>query len=134
MQHLPHRPSVPIFVLSVSAWALSVSTSELRGSVQDTTGAAIAYARVQLTQTATGALRTVNSKVSGQKTSGGLFIWSMRTGQRAGHRVTCSMQMRGEYIVEVGSESFRLTPGDSILGRERYLTAGHSPAALAASY
>jgi hypothetical protein len=65
----------------------------------------------------------------------------MRTGQRAGHRVTYtimrmngSMHLRGEYIVEVGSESFRLTPGDSILGRERYLTAGHSPAALAASY
>jgi hypothetical protein len=27
-----------------------------------------------------------------------------------------SMQLRGEYIVEVGSESFRLKPGDSILG------------------
>jgi hypothetical protein len=80
MQHLPHRPSVLIFVLSVSAWAQSVSTSELRGTIQDTTGAAIAYARVQLTQTA-GALPTVNSKVSGQKTSGGLFIGACEPGK-----------------------------------------------------
>ena len=62
-------------------------------------------------------------KVSGQATSGGLFIIEHANRAKGGPPRHVHHQedewfyaIEGEYIVEVGSERFRLKPGDSILG------------------
>jgi Carboxypeptidase regulatory-like domain/TonB dependent receptor len=53
------------FVVSTSLTAQTISTSQIRGTIQDASGAAVAGAEVKLTQTATGSVRTVNSGADG---------------------------------------------------------------------
>ena len=65
MQCVTHKPSILFLVLTSSAWAQGISTSELRGTIQDATGGTVASARVQLAQLATGILRTVTSGPGG---------------------------------------------------------------------
>jgi mannose-6-phosphate isomerase-like protein (cupin superfamily) len=62
-------------------------------------------------------------KVSGPDTNGGLFIMEHANRTKGGpvrhvhhHEEEWFYALDGEYIVEVGSERFRLKPGDSILG------------------
>ena len=53
-------------LLSASvASAQTISTSQIRGVIQDSSGAAVAGASVKLTQTATGAVRTSTSAADG---------------------------------------------------------------------
>jgi quercetin dioxygenase-like cupin family protein len=61
-------------------------------------------------------------KVSGQDTGGGLFIMEHANRAKGGpprhlhhYEDEWFYAIEGEYIVEVGSERFRLKPGDSIL-------------------
>jgi hypothetical protein len=65
MQYLMYKPSVLVLILTVSVCAQGISTSELKGTIQDTTGAVVAGAHVQVRQAATGALRSVTSEHSG---------------------------------------------------------------------
>jgi len=51
--------------LSVVAWAQSVSTSLMKGTIEDSTGSAVPGAQVRATQTETGAVRTVISGPDG---------------------------------------------------------------------
>jgi hypothetical protein len=57
-------------LLTVSAWSQAISTSEIRGTIHDTTGAVLSGAEVKLTQTATQAVRTATSDAQG------LYIFS----------------------------------------------------------
>jgi len=55
-------------VLSISCaavWAQSLSTSQISGTIKDTTGSAVPGAEVKATQTATGAVRTLTSGPDG---------------------------------------------------------------------
>ena len=54
-----------IFLSSTVLWAQTISTSQIRGTVQDPSGAAVAGAEVKLIQTATGAVRTATSAADG---------------------------------------------------------------------
>ncbi len=54
-----------IFLSSTVLWAQTISTSQIRGTIQDPSGAAVAGAQVRLTQTATGAVRTATSGADG---------------------------------------------------------------------
>jgi hypothetical protein len=65
MQYLMHKPSVLVLILSVSACAQGISTSELKGTIEDTTGAAVEGAHVLVRQATTGVLRSVTSGRSG---------------------------------------------------------------------
>ena len=50
---------------SVLAAAQTISTSQIRGVIQDSSGAAVAGANIRLTQTATGAVRVTTSAADG---------------------------------------------------------------------
>src|SRR5579862_8462331 len=54
-----------VFLVSSILSAQTISTSQIRGVIQDASGAAVAGAQVKLTQTATGAVRTVTSAADG---------------------------------------------------------------------
>jgi len=47
-----------VFAFSGAAWAQAISTSQIKGTVQDPSGAAVPGAEIKVTQTDTGALRT----------------------------------------------------------------------------
>ncbi|HTR48816.1 MAG TPA: carboxypeptidase regulatory-like domain-containing protein [Verrucomicrobiae bacterium] len=57
-----------LLLFSAAAWSQTISTSQIRGVVQDPSGAAIAGAEVKLVQIATGATRTVTSGIDGSYT------------------------------------------------------------------
>jgi mannose-6-phosphate isomerase-like protein (cupin superfamily) len=66
---------------------------------------------------------STNFKVSTQDSSGGLFIMEHTNRKKGGptrhlhhNQDEWWYVIEGEYIVEVGSERFRLHPGDSVLG------------------
>src|SRR3954469_2433392 len=46
-------------------WAQAVSSSQIKGTIQDSTGLSVPGAEVKVTQTATGAVRTVSSGPDG---------------------------------------------------------------------
>ena len=50
-----------IFLLSGAAWAQSLSTAQINGSVQDASGSAVPGAEVKAMQKETGLVRTVTS-------------------------------------------------------------------------
>src|SRR5690349_9729056 len=50
---------------SIGLWAQSTSVSQISGTVQDTTGSAVAGAQVRVTQTDTGLVRTAMSDSAG---------------------------------------------------------------------
>lgn len=52
-------------VASIATFAQVISTAQIRGTVQDSSGAAIAGATITLTQTSTGAVRTATSVADG---------------------------------------------------------------------
>jgi len=54
-----------VFLYAAAVWAQAISTSQIRGTIQDASGAAVASAQVKATQTDTGATRTVTSGVDG---------------------------------------------------------------------
>jgi len=54
-----------VFLFPTVLWAQAISTSQVRGVVQDSTGAAVAGATITITQTATGAVRTTTSAGDG---------------------------------------------------------------------
>lgn len=54
-----------LFMLSANLRAQTISTSQIRGVVQDPSGAAVADASLKLTGTATGAVRTTASQADG---------------------------------------------------------------------
>ncbi|HEY6442437.1 MAG TPA: TonB-dependent receptor [Candidatus Acidoferrales bacterium] len=56
---------VCIFLASSVLSAQTISTSQIRGVVQDASGAAVAGAQIKLTSTSTGAVRTVTSAADG---------------------------------------------------------------------
>jgi Carboxypeptidase regulatory-like domain/TonB dependent receptor len=56
---------VCLFLVSTCLRAQTISTSQIRGTVQDPSGAAVVGAEVKLTQTSTGAVRTVTSGTDG---------------------------------------------------------------------
>ncbi|MBZ5625815.1 MAG: carboxypeptidase regulatory-like domain-containing protein, partial [Acidobacteriia bacterium] len=58
------RPFLCI-ILGAGAWAQGISTSEIKGAIHDPTGAAVPNAQIKVTQTATGAVRTVISGADG---------------------------------------------------------------------
>ncbi|HXX19462.1 MAG TPA: TonB-dependent receptor [Candidatus Acidoferrum sp.] len=54
-----------LFLFPTLLWAQAISTSQVRGVVQDSSGAALAGADMRLTQAATGAVRTTTSGADG---------------------------------------------------------------------
>ncbi len=54
-----------LFLAATVVWAQAISTSQIRGTIQDASGAAVAGAQIKLTQTATGAVRTATSGTDG---------------------------------------------------------------------
>ena len=54
-----------LFFAATVVWAQAISTSQIRGTIQDASGAAVAGAQIKLTQTATGAVRTATSGTDG---------------------------------------------------------------------
>jgi hypothetical protein len=58
------RPFLCIAV-AAGAWAQGISTSQIKGSIRDPTGAAVPNAQIKVTQTGTGAVRTVVSATDG---------------------------------------------------------------------
>ena len=67
-----------IFLSSTVLWAQSISTSQIRGTIQDPSGAAVAGAEVRLIQTATGAVRTATSAADGSYTLPDLSVGTYR--------------------------------------------------------
>lgn len=67
-----------IFLSSTVLWAQSISTSQIRGTIQDPSGAAVAGAEVRLIQTATGAVRTATSATDGSYTLPDLSVGTYR--------------------------------------------------------
>jgi hypothetical protein len=65
-------------VSSIASFAQVISTAQIRGTVQDPSGAAIAGATVTLTQTSTGAVRTATSAPDGTYSLPDLPIGSYR--------------------------------------------------------
>ena len=59
------RFSVCFLGVILAAWTQAVSTSQVSGAIQDSSGGAIAGAQVKLIQTDTGAVRTVMSRADG---------------------------------------------------------------------
>ena len=57
--------AVGLFLAATVVWAQAISTSQIRGTITDESGAAVAGAEVKLTQTATSAVRTVISGADG---------------------------------------------------------------------
>ncbi len=60
--------------VSFSASAQTISTSQIRGTIQDPSGGAVAGAEVKMTQTATGAVRTATSNTDGSYSIADLSI------------------------------------------------------------
>src|SRR5271170_743833 len=60
--------SVSFFLFSTILAAQTISTSRIRGTIQDPSGGAVAGAEVKLTQSATGAVRTATSGADGDYT------------------------------------------------------------------
>ncbi|MBZ5502174.1 MAG: TonB-dependent receptor [Acidobacteriia bacterium] len=54
-----------LFLAATVVWAQTISTSQIRGTVTDESGAAVAGANVKLTQTATSAVRSATSAADG---------------------------------------------------------------------
>jgi hypothetical protein len=54
-----------VFAFSGAAWAQAISTSQIKGTVQDPSGAAVPGAEIKVTQTDTGALRTAITDTDG---------------------------------------------------------------------
>ena len=67
-----------IFLSSTVLWAQTISTSQIRGTIQDPSGGAVAGAEIKLTQTATGAVRTVTSGQDGSYTLPDLSVGTYR--------------------------------------------------------
>jgi hypothetical protein len=65
-----------VFFFSTVLSAQTISTSQIRGTVQDPSGGAVAGAQVKLTQTATGAVRTTTSGPDGSYTLPDLSVGS----------------------------------------------------------
>jgi Carboxypeptidase regulatory-like domain len=82
--------------------AQTISTSQIRGVIQDSSGAAVAGASVTLTQTATGAVRTTTSSADGTYGLADLAI--------------------GRYTVEVTKEGF-----NKYVATDLILTVGVAP-------
>ena len=55
-------------MFSAVSWAQAVSTAQINGTVQDASGSAVPGAEVRVTQTDTGAIRTVSSGPDGSYT------------------------------------------------------------------
>jgi len=53
-------------VINAGAWAQGISTSEINGAIHDPTGAGVPNAQIAMTQTATGASRSVISGPEGR--------------------------------------------------------------------
>ena len=64
--------------IALSVWAQAVSTSQVSGTVQDSSGAAIPGAQVKLVQTETGAVRTTLTAVDGSYLFASLVIGPYR--------------------------------------------------------
>ncbi len=60
--------SLSFFLFSTVLSAQTISTSRIRGTIQDPSGGAVAGAEVKLTQSATGAVRTATSGADGDYT------------------------------------------------------------------
>ena len=54
-----------LFLAATVVWAQTISTSQIRGTITDESGAAVAGADIKLTQTATSAVRTATSATDG---------------------------------------------------------------------
>ena len=67
-----------IFLSSTVLSAQTISTSQIRGTIQDPSGAAVAGAEVRLTETATGAVRTATSTADGSYTLPDLSVGTYR--------------------------------------------------------
>lgn len=67
-----------VFLSSTFLWAQTISTSQIRGTIQDPSGAAVVGAQVKLTQTATGAVRTATSGADGSYTLPDLSVGTYR--------------------------------------------------------
>ena len=67
MKHL-HRRILVGLLSCMALWAQAVSTSQISGTVQDSTGSAIEGAAVKVTQTDTGFAREVSTAVDGSYT------------------------------------------------------------------
>jgi hypothetical protein len=67
-----------VFLFSTVLSAQTISTSQIRGTIQDPSGAAVAGAEVKLTQTATGAVRTATSAADGAYTLSDLSVGTYR--------------------------------------------------------
>jgi len=65
-----------VFLSSTVLSAQTISTSQIRGTIQDPSGAAVAGAEVKLTETATGAVRTATSGTDGSYTLPDLSVGS----------------------------------------------------------
>src|ERR1700738_3780241 len=66
MRTLAHMTRICLFLSAgVFAWAQAISTSQIQGTVQDSTGLAVPGAEVKVTHTDTGAIRTVTTGSDG---------------------------------------------------------------------
>jgi hypothetical protein len=65
--HMKYRSAftLVLFLAATVVWAQAISTSQIRGTIQDASGAAVAGAQIKLTETATGAVRTATSGTDG---------------------------------------------------------------------
>ncbi|MGA8013441.1 MAG: carboxypeptidase regulatory-like domain-containing protein [Candidatus Acidiferrales bacterium] len=67
-----------IFLSSTVLWAQTISTSQIRGTIQDPSGGAVAGAEIKLTQAATGSVRTATSGANGGYSLSDLSVGSYR--------------------------------------------------------
>src|SRR5260370_25894888 len=66
MKVLAHTARICLFIsVGVLAWGQAISTSQIQGTVQDSTGLAVPGAEVKVTHTDTGAIRTVTTGSDG---------------------------------------------------------------------
>ena len=66
MRTLAHMTRICLFLSAgVFAWAQAISTSQIQGTVQDSTGLAVPAAEVKVTHTDTGAIRTIITGADG---------------------------------------------------------------------
>jgi hypothetical protein len=57
--------AIAVAMCGISAWGQAISTAQIKGTVQDPTGAVIPGAEVKLTQTDTGLVRTATTETDG---------------------------------------------------------------------
>jgi hypothetical protein len=69
---------IGVFLFSTALSAQTISTSQIRGTIQDPSGAAVAGAEVRLVETATGAVRTATSGADGSYSLPDLFVGTYR--------------------------------------------------------